>query len=194
MNKKFVISTFILIAAVLYFFVYSEYKRQKMNTLVHYQKSAEKIDMPGLPPDPSEAGKATVEGVDSDHDGVRDDIQRYIALNFLDSEKQRAALFQEAKALQAVLKAGVTKVPKDIKSAHEASQKSSDCLRYVIPGYEREGVYRSLESQMVNTRIRSDAYLAYDAAYSDVFGYTTEIPKDLGKQNCDGFDPDTVKN
>jgi len=33
-----------------------------------------------LPPNPGEAGKATLQGIDSDNDGVRDDIQRYIAL------------------------------------------------------------------------------------------------------------------
>ena len=46
----------------------------------------------GLPPDPGEAGKATLEGIDSDQDGIRDDIQRYIALTYPDSQKTRAAL------------------------------------------------------------------------------------------------------
>lgn len=35
-----------------------------------------------LPPDPGAAGKATIDGVDADKDGVRDDVQRYIALNW----------------------------------------------------------------------------------------------------------------
>src|SRR5216683_231714 len=35
-----------------------------------------------LPPDPGAAGKATLQGIDSDGDGVRDDIQRYIALTY----------------------------------------------------------------------------------------------------------------
>ncbi len=35
-----------------------------------------------LPPDPGEAGKATIDGIDSDKDGVRDDVQRWIALNW----------------------------------------------------------------------------------------------------------------
>jgi hypothetical protein len=48
----------------------------------------------GLPPDPGEAGKATIEGIDSDQDGLRDDIQRYIALTYPDSEKTREALRQ----------------------------------------------------------------------------------------------------
>ncbi|MGH8488103.1 MAG: hypothetical protein ACREXS_04330 [Gammaproteobacteria bacterium] len=56
-----------------------------------------------MPPDPGEAGKAALEGIDSDGDGVRDDIQRYIALNFPDSAKTRAALTQQAKTFQSML-------------------------------------------------------------------------------------------
>jgi hypothetical protein len=33
-----------------------------------------------LPPDPGEAGKQTLAGIDSDNDGVRDDVQRWIGL------------------------------------------------------------------------------------------------------------------
>ncbi len=32
-----------------------------------------------LPPDPGEAGKATIDGIDADKDGMRDDVQRWIA-------------------------------------------------------------------------------------------------------------------
>ena len=35
-----------------------------------------------LPPDPGKAGKQTLMGVDSDGDGLRDDIQRYIYLTY----------------------------------------------------------------------------------------------------------------
>jgi hypothetical protein len=35
-----------------------------------------------LPPDPGEAGKATIDGIDADKDGVRDDVQRWIAIQW----------------------------------------------------------------------------------------------------------------
>jgi dephospho-CoA kinase len=35
-----------------------------------------------LPPDPGEAAKATIDGVDADKDGMRDDVQRWIALEW----------------------------------------------------------------------------------------------------------------
>ena len=53
-----------------------------------------------VPPDPGEAGKATLEGIDSDNDGVRDDIQRYIVLTYPNSEKTRAGLTQLAVTYQ----------------------------------------------------------------------------------------------
>jgi hypothetical protein len=39
-----------------------------------------------VPPDPGETGKQTVEGIDSDHDGLRDDVQRFILLTYFASD------------------------------------------------------------------------------------------------------------
>src|SRR5688572_12980807 len=54
-------------------------------------------DISGLPPDPSDAGKVTIEGIDSDHDGVRDDVQRFIAGAYPDSPKIQLLLTYVAK-------------------------------------------------------------------------------------------------
>jgi hypothetical protein len=62
------------------------------------------VTLPGLPPDPGEAGKATLEGIDYDHDGMRDDVQRYIALTYPYSARLRAALTQVAKANLAAIR------------------------------------------------------------------------------------------
>jgi hypothetical protein len=45
-----------------------------------------------LPPDPGPAGDETIEGVDVNENGVRDDIERWIGLNYRNSEKTRMAL------------------------------------------------------------------------------------------------------
>jgi len=50
-------------------------------------------------PSPS-AESATVAGVDADHDGVRDDVNRYIAATYPNSAKSRSALMQYAKSVQ----------------------------------------------------------------------------------------------
>src|SRR4029077_17545529 len=57
-------------------------------------------DATGLPPDPGATGRATVAGIDSDTDGIRDDVQRYIALAYPDSARTRAALTQTTRAVQ----------------------------------------------------------------------------------------------
>lgn len=54
----------------------------------------------GLPPDPGDAGKTTLEGIDSDQDGVRDDVQRWIAISYSDSAKMRSGLTQFAKVAE----------------------------------------------------------------------------------------------
>lgn len=53
-----------------------------------------------LPPDPGAAGATTLAGIDSDGDGLRDDVQRWIALNYRDSARWRSVLAQMARTYQ----------------------------------------------------------------------------------------------
>ncbi|GAB4217944.1 MAG: hypothetical protein OHK0012_24540 [Synechococcales cyanobacterium] len=55
---------------------------------------------PHLPPHPGWKGRWTLEGIDSNGNGVRDDIERYIYRLSPDSEVLRKALMQFAKATQ----------------------------------------------------------------------------------------------
>ena len=51
-----------------------------------------------LPPDPGAAGKATIDGIDADKDGMRDDVQRWIAIEWGHSAiavKQSTTLAQQ---------------------------------------------------------------------------------------------------
>ena len=57
-----------------------------------------------LPPDPGAEGKKTLLGIDTDGDGVRDDIQRYIYLTYPDDKKLRLGLTYYAIEFQGVLK------------------------------------------------------------------------------------------
>ena len=45
-----------------------------------------------LPPDPGEAGKLTLEGIDSNNDGVRDDLEREIVYMYPQNEEVRRVL------------------------------------------------------------------------------------------------------
>jgi len=115
----------------------------------------------GLPPDPGEAGKATLAGIDSDHDGVRDDVQRYIAMTYPNSAKNRAALTQVAKVMQTALLDANDK-EKSILHAEE-SDKAQDCLDYVFGSVNAYGkALDDLQPVILNTDVRNKAYFTYD--------------------------------
>lgn len=62
--------------------------------------------MANLPPDPGEAGKLTIDGIDADKDGVRDDVQRFIHETWPDSERARKALYLIAQSKQTAVHYG----------------------------------------------------------------------------------------
>ncbi len=142
----------------------------------------------GLPPDPGEEGRATLEGIDSDGDGIRDDIQRFIALTHPDSEKLRAGLTQFTRVVQEAL------LVRDDKAlslnAASALGRASECLRYIL-GPSSPDVQNELHAQFLNTVARSRAYLTYDAQLFG--GIFPSAPRLQRKFSCT-FDPDALPN
>lgn len=74
-----------------------------------------------FPPDPGSAGKATFAGIDSDQDGIRDDVQRHIILANADNPTVIPILLNLAKTSEAGLNSFYSNrvVPKP--SAQEAA-------------------------------------------------------------------------
>jgi hypothetical protein len=115
-----------------------------------------------LPPDPGEAGKVTLGGIDSDRDGVRDDIQRDIIFTYPQSARSRAALIQLAKALQN----GISNTT----GFRQTLFNALDCKDYtfmtsdvdVAGGRVAYEVSRSLEKIALNTSDRAKAFLNAD--------------------------------
>lgn len=111
-----------------------------------------------LPPDPGEAGKETVLGIDTDSDGVRDDIQRYIYHAYPENEKMRVALSQMAKEYQ-----GMLSQPNNHDAAFEHATmmaRHGECLFY-IQGEESLDTRSALKAELLNTSERSRAYITY---------------------------------
>jgi hypothetical protein len=142
----------------------------------------------GLPPDPGEAGKATLEGIDSDQDGIRDDIQRYIALTYPDSQKTRAALRQATIALQKI----IMESPDEERALRntEVEARASECIWYIHPN-DGSRMDDTLMAEFLNTMDRSRAYLAYNSK----LGGHTFGGKDFDeyKSSCT-FDPDLMED
>lgn len=114
------------------------------------------VDPLSLPPDPGEAGGQTLEGIDSDHDGVRDDVQRWIAY-LPDETTVRAAVTQLVLAEQDfVSNAGreVEVLLQAVKARHAAH----DCLEAIAGLEYLLSIAADAELQLLNTRERSVAY------------------------------------
>ncbi|MEK6627005.1 MAG: hypothetical protein AABY53_00125 [Bdellovibrionota bacterium] len=143
---------------------------------------------PVLPPDPGEAGMATLEGIDSDNDGVRDDVQRWIVLNHGVSEKTVAALMQVARSSQQrLINAPIDKV-KSIEASYQLFR-AADCMHYLKgldPAYE---LIEQMKSQEINTDLRIRADIKANANFSG----QSVMALDKQKTDCD-FDPDTLPN
>lgn len=119
-----------------------------------------------LPPDPGEAGKVTLPGIDSDGDGVRDDVERVIG--FLDiSGQQRSALLSLAKAMQRTITVNAPKatVIQEIQTELMAGR----CGSYLL-GQKFTPLVNAVRVAALNTRARLTAYLHADAQFS---GQTT---------------------
>lgn len=139
-----------------------------------------------LPPDPGEAGLQTIPGIDSDADGVRDDLQIYIAERFPGSDPDRMALMQVAAALQAQLDLNRTDA-QHVATANRVLRSVGCYLSVESPTAleRRADEVALLQSRLVNTADRLGAYRSFDAAVGgQVF---TLLPLDQQVSSC-GFD------
>jgi hypothetical protein len=143
----------------------------------------------GLPPDPGEAGKATIEGIDSDQDGLRDDIQRYIALTYPDSEKTRAALREIALVTQKAL-VDRNDENKSLNNADDMTR-AMECLKYIHPGKIGREIDNLLLAEYLNTAARSRAFLDYNEKLGGHVFRRRKINE--YKKSCK-FDPDMMED
>ncbi len=141
------------------------------------------IEPAGLPTDPGEEGKLTIAGIDSDNDGLRDDVQRWIALNSSNSTVTTAVLSQFGKAEQA----GITAVEiNDDIVAEESTKKAWDaviCESYLKQNAELLLSTDDLLMVFLNTRERIQMYNKYLSIHASV----VDFPQDENgeRSRCD---------
>ena len=133
----------------------------------------------GLPPDPGEDGKLTIEGIDFDDDGVRDDVQRFIAFTYEDDDLAQELLFDYARAQQKFI------LSKDKDEALEnivAEFLITECIFYLYPN-EAMAMTNEIEGEMTNTKER---VLEYMSMGSYLGGETFEgTPRDELSNICE---------
>ena len=156
-----------------------------------------------LPPEPnSTMNNSTLFGIDSNKNGVRDDVERYIIMRFQGFENalvDRSIALQYAKATQIVIQN--PEMAWENKT-YEVMEKVSDCKWYYydtylkdIKSYREGALYRQqhrifdaeLKDKIFNTRERLEAYLNYN---DDLSGHVFD-DSDENKEKCD-FDIDSL--
>jgi hypothetical protein len=132
-----------------------------------------------LPPDPGDAGKATLAGIDSDGDGVRDDVERVIGLMDVSTE-QRSVLFGVVKTMQQ----GITTSSSGAAAVQVIKNEivGRRCLGFLMGDQERPTM-AIISAALFNTRERLLAYSAVDAQFG---GQTTDDLPD-GQPACGGL-------
>jgi hypothetical protein len=125
--------------------------------------TAEFIVMAGrgdLPPDPGAEGKASLAGVDANNNGVRDDVEIYIELNFSDTPKKKEGLNQLAHTVQNGI---VASTEQESMQAASSQSRALECLEYIAPDDES---WKEIETQAINTPERFNAWMAHQARLS----------------------------
>ena len=115
----------------------------------------------------------SVAGPDTNANGVRDDVEAYVA-SLADSATQKRALLGMSKALTTAM----TTVPSDATALRRATaliNNAVDCLWQRYPADQASGKLLEMRKVTVNTRSRYDAYAAYNAA---VAGTVVTLPRD----------------
>jgi len=143
-----------------------------------------------LPPDPGAAGDATLEGVDVNDNGIRDDIERWIYMTYPNSEKLRMALIQEYYSLQNMIIHGYQRNRDAVYDDMTALQRSIECLYYTHID-RPDKISNELKARIINTDERFYGHIES----SRLLGGGTFPGRPMSKwKNCCTFNPDEMKD
>lgn len=121
------------------------------------------------------AEPGTLLGLDTDANGIRDDVDALI-LGWSKGGGEHEALAQMGKALQRALVVDVTNETQRVTVVH-ALGAAVACLRATYPHGESTQRLNALQDATVNTKARKAAYAKFNAAAN---GTVLRLPKNLG--------------
>lgn len=148
------------------------------------------VDRDRLPPDPGDAGQQSVAGIDSDNDGIRDDVERSL-LELLPLETERRQLLMRGgQAFQDAIVSGAGGIDTQEDRAYEDLAKFSKCLVMISPETipQELAVLRTL---LINTPERQAAYRAFNASRAGTIQRTIDddfavSTRDRGRRRYSG--------
>ena len=119
-----------------------------------------------LPPDPGAAGKQTLAGIDSNDNGVRDDVELFLLRHFSRDARLLRGMTNVAISSQAAI---LATTPRESSHAHSMAIRSSECLAglgELVP--EDENKVAQVMALLVNTPQRKEAIQAHGARLANM--------------------------
>ncbi len=108
----------------------------------------------GLPPDPGKRGRETIAGIDSDGDGIRDDVERKVSLMFPSNPTARAYGYVMAQKYQTLIENPYMSKEKTKQVISDIFQ-TTDCIDKAVNYNSREKIM----PYVLNTKKRSLEYV-----------------------------------
>jgi hypothetical protein len=119
-----------------------------------------------------------IKGPDTNNNGIRDDIDAYIAQLAISNEEKKAAL-QQAKAMQEVLLVDLTNTVA-MRTLDAKLERAAQCIETKFKDFEQGmAMGRKIEAITANTQERSMQYIKYNNALSGT------VSKLLTGNTCD---------
>jgi len=146
-----------------------------------------------LPPSPRKLGRQTILGIDSNKNGIRDDIERII-YNKSENPVERALMLQLARDYERIMRdpIGYAKKQKNAKDSSKSQDfKDSACERYIedllsIDFEKKYGKFLTiyLQDKYMNTKERRRLYRRYNVALSGGV-YSVPLFRDQKIEACE---------
>lgn len=148
--------------------------------------------MANLPPDPGEAGKATIDGIDADKDGVRDDVQRFIFEQWPESERSRRVLYEVAKVTLMRVHYGGDLGKEETRKLMPQIMRASACF-VGSPNYDEMTNQRASERVRMKVTNTPERWLRA-AEFDQHLAHNVYAPADESTVDACGFDPAALPN
>ena len=140
-----VAAIYVVLVIIRMFHFYNLDKTNEQVAKIHNTKlTMDDVIGKNLPPDPGAEADKTIQGVDANENGIRDDVELAIFKAYPDSAKTRAALLQYAlalqmEAIQEVVNKGV------VGEIANKQDRAFFCVAKIIPGDGESSVFVAIE-------------------------------------------------
>lgn len=148
------VGLYLIIVAIRVVQMFDEDKTNVLVEKIHNTKlTIDDVMGVNLPPDPGELADATVEGIDANKNGIRDDVELAVFKEYPDSAKTRAVLLQYGLALQMEVIQPIVNTEIVDKIIGEESRASSCIADSLVPRKSPESERNDVDMEKIDTFI-----------------------------------------